>query len=1012
MNPQSAAVNPLRTPANQSQFTFSVQGLADNSFGVKAFRGEDQALDQDYRFEVALLSPDLILPERVIGQSATLELLQSAATTPMIISGVVCAFTWDEAAPGSRGYVATLASPLYPLTLRNNQRIFLNRSIPQIIEEVLTQAGLNATVEMELQGEYPARAYTVQYDESDWDFFTRLAAYCGIFFRIEAEQEQARILFHDAVDTLPTLPGTGTLLYQPQTGANRAQETIFSFNTRAEVLTDGVDLRDYNYRTPEALLDASASRTVSAAGHGRDYRYGENHKDLDQATQLAKLRQQQLDWQRQLYYAASDCRTVAPGLRLTMTGHPEIDLNGEYLIVAVEQQGQQKSALAYGENSQGMTYRNRLTLIPFATPYRPKLPQPRRNHGVFTAHIETTGGTYAYLDDQGRYRVRLAFDGADALQGQASHAARLLQPYSGDNFGTHTPLHAGTEVALTCVNGDLDRPIILGVLPNPQTPSPVNATNHSQNILRTFGDNELLMEDRKGQERIELFTRARNNILSLDAQESGHKISLLSHQGEMELYAAKTLLKESGDTHSTVVGDNHLITVENSQRLMTKNQQIELKAATDIRIKAADNIYLQAEKKDIQLRADKDMIVHAATGMSVEVRNENLSLLVTNGELSIDVAKQINILGQGGGAITIGQSGGTISIDPQGNINIDSHTVDINGQSVSIDGAQSSQGGGGSGTSAGGSGGSNPKFGLLTTLPGAARNFFEPNEDVSRSQTEASGTGSSQDLENQSSPKSLTERQNPNIARKILVKAVDGPNYSEVGGKVVYKVTKFNLSDPTAEEIKTINWRVETHSEEILAEFKSHGERLEFTADEKFLGRPIRIHAYISEPTESASATTITSREFNLLVATVYGEAGNSSVVAWKAIASVILNRIDYREWKKQKSVLDVIKNTGFDAYWQHTNQFKIASDYLENIYNKKNRVIDKIVTEVKNIYLEKEEPIKDIVLYFSPKAQKILNKKYPQLYSEKPKWNFDLLTEVKIKGLMSDDDFKFYKYK
>lgn len=68
--------------------------------------------------------------------------------------------------------------------------------------------------------------------------------------------------------------------------------------------------------------------------------------------------------------------------------------------------------------------------------------------------------------------------------------------------------------------------------------------------------------------------------------------------------------------------------------------------------------------------------------------------------------------------------------------------------------------------------------------------------------------------------------------------------------------------------------------------------------------------------------------------------------------------------------------------------------------------------SEVKNIYLEKEEPIKDIVLYFSPKAQKILNKKYPQLYSEKPKWNFDLLTEVKIKGLMSDDDFKFYKYK
>ncbi len=734
MNPQSAAANPLKTQANQSRFALRVQGLSADTFAVKSFSGKNHALDQDYLFEVFVQSSEVLGPGRVVGQGASFELLRDGAE-PVVVPGVIRAFGWAGSTPGGREYLATLASPLYPLKLRTNHRIFLNRSVPQIIEEVLAEAGLGAAAEMALKDEYPLREYTVQYDESDWDFVTRLAAASGIFFRIEADRKNVRICFHDAVDELPFLPTADGLHFQVQTGAVRDRETIFAFNTRAEVLTDGVDLRDYNYRTPESLLDAPASRTVDVPGHGRAYRFGENHKDLDQGRKLARLRQQKLDWQRQLHIADSDCRAAAPGLRLTMTDHPDAALNGDYLIVAVDHQGHQGSGFAYGAKAKGMSYRNRLTLVPFATPYRPKLPEQRLIHGVFTARIETTGGPYACLDEQGRYRVRLDLDAGDAAAGQASHAARLMQSYAGDTFGSHMPLHAGAEVALTCVNGDLDRPVILGVLPNPQTASPVNAANPSQNILRTFGDNELLMEDRKGQERIELFTRDRNNLLNLDAKADGHKVRLATLEGEMEIYAAKTMLKESGDTHSTVAGDNHLITVENNQRLSTKNKAIELQAATDIRIKAADNVRLQAEKKDIQLRADKDMVVRAGEGMSVEVRNQNLSLLVKNGELSIEVAKEINILGQGGGAITLAQSGGEVTIAPGGAVTIASHTVDINGQSVSMGGSQNSQGGAGGGAGAGEAAENGPGFELFAQLPGALRNFFAPQSSSGASST-------------------------------------------------------------------------------------------------------------------------------------------------------------------------------------------------------------------------------------------------------------------------------------
>ncbi len=95
--------------------------------------------------------------------------------------------------------------------------------------------------------------------------------------------------------------------------------------------------------------------------------------------------------------------------------------------------------------------------------------------------------------------------------------------------------------------------------------------------------NELLMEDRQGEGSIDLFTRERKNSLKLDAKASGHKVYLGTEEGEMEQYAAKTMLIESGETQTIQSGNDHILTVENSHSLHTEKKQIEHKAKTDIR---------------------------------------------------------------------------------------------------------------------------------------------------------------------------------------------------------------------------------------------------------------------------------------------------------------------------------------------------------------------------------------------------------------------------------------------
>ena len=171
--------------------------------------------------------------------------------------------------------------------------------------------------------------------------------------------------------------------------------------------------------------------------------------------------------------------------------------------------------------------------------------------------------------------------------------------------------------------------------------------------------------------------------------------------------------------------------------------------------------------------------------------------------------------------------------------------------------------------------------------------------------------------------------------------------------------------------------------------------------------------AKLTAEEKTTKKTNNTNKEFNLLVATIYGEANNSSEIAWKTIAHVINNRVGKKEWKKHTTVTDIITKTGFDAYTHNTSNFKRAFDYLKGTDGKTNALIDKMVNALEPVYLRQEKDITfGAILYYSPKAQAALYKTKPNLYKETPAWNFSLLDKVTIPGLLATDDFNFYKYK
>ncbi len=179
-----------------------------------------------------------------------------------------------------------------------------------------------------------------------------------------------------------------------------------------------------------------------------------------------------------------------------------------------------------------------------------------------TARVESGGGEYAHLDEEGRYRVRMPFDLSDTGQAQGSRAIRLAQPYSGSGYGMHFPVHAGAELVWACVDGNVDRPIGLSSVPNPSSATPVAAQNKSQNIIRSAAGNELLMEDQKDEAQISLKTTDNQMVLLDDKDDKIDIVTTKKHKVTLD-DKHQNITVQTTDGHQLIMDDkNTKITIQ------------------------------------------------------------------------------------------------------------------------------------------------------------------------------------------------------------------------------------------------------------------------------------------------------------------------------------------------------------------------------------------------------------------------------------------------------------------
>jgi type VI secretion system secreted protein VgrG len=468
-----------------------------------------EGLSQLFEFEVELLADNFNLDLRaLLGKPLTLELATTLA--PRYLSGQVtrCVMVGRENSV-SRNYIyrATVRPWLWYLTQTSDNKIFQQRSVPDIIKEVLGEYGY--PFEFKLTGSYRSWEYCVQYQETDFAFISRLMEHEGIYYYFKHDQGQHTLVMTDDIASHGPMPGYADLPYfGPDRVTTPREEYVSMWEVAAQVTPDGYATVDYDFTKPGASLDAMSRRKGgSEPGNLEVFEWQGGFQEAHHGEQYARVRLEELQSTQEQSMGLSNARGLAPGYLFTLRNHPRKTENREYLVVSVNY----RMSVGGYSTDPGLEerYEASFSALPSTVQYRaPRVTPIPRTHGPQTARVVGPAGKEIWTDKYGRIKVQFHWDRYGQRNESSSCWVRVSSPWAGGGFGGLQLPRINDEVVVDFIGGCPDRPIVLGRVYNANNMPPVElpacATQSGFRSQSVFGDptmcNMMIFDDTLGAE--------------------------------------------------------------------------------------------------------------------------------------------------------------------------------------------------------------------------------------------------------------------------------------------------------------------------------------------------------------------------------------------------------------------------------------------------------------------------------------------------------------------------------
>ena len=444
-------------------------------------------------------------------------------------------------------------------------------------------------------------------------------------------------------------------------------ETAYEIKMHNTLLPSSIKLRSYNFDAPEQNLELESQNKQVI---GEKYLYAENYNFLEEGEKLLKSRQDFLDCHRQTFKLKTNCPKLIPGLILELKNHPEAFYNRKYKIIESRIYGNQSSSEVLAQGKINKTFENTLTLIPINKKYKPAFKYDPIK-GIQTGNIDSIYKKYPYLDNY-KYYIKPHFEFRTFPKCQASSSIRLMQLFSGKNYGMHFPIHSGQELLYMVFEKQI---IILGTVPNRENLSVTTSKNISQNILKTL-KNTMIMEDKINENKIIL--KNKGNTITLNNHKKENKVELLNKENDINIELAKFFLQKSKKNITEFNRDN-VINTKNLYKIETKKEDMKSSVKKRINFKIQEKLKFES-RKDTFFKSNESININSEN-ISI---NEKKDVFLSSQEVIFKGKRNIKIRNKKGNII-IRQGKSLIKISARGNISIKAKKININ-MSNNLDG--------------------------------------------------------------------------------------------------------------------------------------------------------------------------------------------------------------------------------------------------------------------------------------------------------------------------------------
>ncbi|HVK99308.1 MAG TPA: type VI secretion system tip protein TssI/VgrG [Dongiaceae bacterium] len=544
-----------------------------------------------FEIQLGLLSANAGLDSSsVIGQKVSIAIQYRGVDKPRYFHGRVNRLLRGDMEGEMRRYRLSIVPGMWFMTQSSHNRIYENRTALDIVNEVLKSYGDFCTVTPKTKGSYLTREYCVQYGESDFAFVSRLLAEEGITYYFTFSKTDHTLILCDDVSGYMSCEESKV----PYDLGSPEQSGVQTWQREMQFHSNAYEMSDYNHDTPKNnYLQSVTTRNKFAQKPGSEplrefsaYNFKVTSApihdfDATNNKQMTQRRLEGLECGHDIANGSSDCVTFQAGGRFTLE-HAVKSENGNYVITSIQH-------MAVDGNDQDAQYRNRFSCIPAAVPYRPMQEHFKKQmRGPLTAVVTSLNASESKADADPHRMVKVKFPWESQ---KTSCWVRVAQLYAGSNWGASFVPRLNQEVLVEFLNGDPDRPVIVGALYNKDNQGPQYTSTQSGIKTASAKFNEWRFDDKKDNEEIYVEAGKNYNFI-IHNDETGN----IEHDQKLTVKNDRTLEVSEGNEVKKIVkgtqtlevgGDQKNTLKANQTNDITGNQKTEIKGSQTTKVTGA-----------------------------------------------------------------------------------------------------------------------------------------------------------------------------------------------------------------------------------------------------------------------------------------------------------------------------------------------------------------------------------------------------------------------------------------